>query len=159
MENPPGSSKIFPSNLQCGGDAMGNLAARHWNNSQMSHPWWSWRMTWQKHGSLETMPMNSSGPMLWYVHRHGYIYIFILCVHVYVYIYINPMSPIFQMPSRPTASCATEVIVLTEDLVKYQASPASALECIQDNEGYIWEFLMFAGKIVMTFPYAASNHR
>jgi len=39
MENPPGSSKIFPSNLQCGGDAMGNLAARHWNNSQMSHPW------------------------------------------------------------------------------------------------------------------------
>ena len=96
MENPPGSSKIFPSNLQWG-DAIGNLATRHWNNSQMSHPWWSWRMTWQKRGSLETMPMNSSGPMLWYVHRHGYIYIYIYimcaCICICIYIYISTLCP------------------------------------------------------------------
>ena len=95
-----------------------------------------------------------------------YIYIY-LYTHTYIYTYRmvmyccpaptwEPYVPNIQVAFKPNRHLC-EVIVLTEDLVKYQAPPSA--ECTQDDEGYIWEFLRFAGEIVMTFPYVASTHR
>ena len=67
------SWKSFPSSILRWDFAM----VRHWNNSQMSHPWWNWRMTWQKRGSLERMPMTSSDLMFGHVHTHTYIHTYI----------------------------------------------------------------------------------